>query len=246
MQALFKHPLMPLISTSVIAGVVLTILAPLGTGNFNIGFRLLYWVGLSIAGGVGAFVFEWGARRIRSTNALFSGRRWPTALWQSIGASLCVGLFIIPASLPMPPRYILLSLFYIWVISIVICCVGALQKGPDNQSRAPSSTLTRPAIFERIKPALRSADIYALTAEDHYVRVITSAGDDLILMRLSDAIKETAPLPGLSPHRSWWVAEAGAAKVSRASGKTRITLKNDTPVPVSRNGAKAVREAGWL
>ena len=126
---------------------------------------------------------------------------------------------------------------------MVICSFGALQRGRQaSQDKAPA----RPALYERLKPSLRSAEIYALSAEDHYVRVITSAGDDLILMRLSDAITEAAPLIGLSPHRSWWAAEGGTAGVKRSGGKVVITLKNDAVVPVSRNGAKALRDAGWL
>ena len=65
-------------------------------------------------------------------------------------------------------------------------------------------------------------------------------------MRLSDAIKETAPQKGLQTHRSWWVAEAGVKRVKKQDGKLSITLKNDAIAPVSRNKAKIVREAGWV
>lgn len=70
--------------------------------------------------------------------------------------------------------------------------------------------------------------------------------DELILMRLSDAIAETAPLARLSPHRSWWTAENGVSRVIRKDGKLIITLKTGQSVPVSRNKAKAVKEAGWI
>jgi hypothetical protein len=36
----------------------------------------------------------------------------------------------------------------------------------------------------------------ALSVEDHYVRVRTTRGEEMILMRLSDAIRETAPETG--------------------------------------------------
>ncbi|HHL42876.1 MAG TPA: LytTR family transcriptional regulator, partial [Hellea balneolensis] len=119
-----------------------------------------------------------------------------------------------------------------------ISIVGMLLR--KSKAPAPSSP-ARPAIYERLAPKLRTADIYALAAEDHYVRVITSNGDELVLMRLSDAIKDMAPLPGLSPHRSWWVAESGVEKVT----KSEIILKSGQSVPISRTGKKAVREAGW-
>ena len=231
-----------MIVTALVAGLVLTILAPFGTGNFSLLRRLAYWVGLCTAGGVGAWSAEYLVSKIKGNGWLLSGKPWPIAIWQSLGATLMVTVFAIPLHRPNDFLDIALSLFYIWVVGMVICSFGAMQK------KAPSAdpTATRPALYDRLKPALRSSDIYALTSEDHYVRVITHAGDDLILMRLSDAIKEAAPLPGLSPHRSWWVAESGTKSVKRRDGKAVITLKNDVSVPVSRNGAKALREAGWL
>jgi len=192
---------------------------------------------------VNLFKAEWAASHVKSKAWIFSGAPWAIALWQSLGATLSVSLFAFPMHRPPTLIGVLLSLFYIWVVAMVICSFGALQR---SRQAPRKETAARPALYERLKPNLRSADIYALSAEDHYVRVITSAGDDLILMRLSDAIIETAPLPGLSPHRSWWVAEGGTAGVKRSDGKAVITLKNDIIVPVSRNGAKALREAGWL
>ena len=67
----------------------------------------------------------------------------------------------------------------------------------------------------------------------------------MVLMRLTDAIKEASPQIGLSPHRSWWVAENGVETVKRSNGKTEIVLKSGHQVPVSRNGSKTLRDAGW-
>ena len=135
--------------------------------------------------------------------------------------------------------------FYIWIIAAIICTVGELmRRGKGAELR--SGDIVRPAILERLKPSLRSADIYALSAEDHYVRVHTSKGDDLILMRLTDAVKETAPINGLSTHRSWWVAEQGVETGQKRDGKTSLLLKSGIEAPVSRNNAKAVRDAGWV
>jgi len=127
-------------------------------------------------------------------------------------------------------------LFYIWVISATISGIGLLVSKSGQ-----TTDDTRPALYERLPPHLRSADIYALSAEDHYVRIITERGDELVLMRLLDAIRETTPLKGLSPHRSWWVAEVGVAKIK----KSEIILRSEQIVPISRTGMKLVRAAGW-
>ncbi len=191
-----------------------------------------------MAGGMGAMI---GNHFISKTQ--FSHKPWVLVFAQSIGATtivfLCfLGLRVITTGWPGSEFYYTIP-FFIWIISLVISGVSVLANRPSQSSN------DRPDIFERIKPGLRSADIYALSAEDHYVRVITSAGDDLILMRLSDAIKETAPLIGLQVHRSWWVAEKGVKSVSRADGKMTITLNNDSVVPVSRANQKIVRDASW-
>jgi len=65
-------------------------------------------------------------------------------------------------------------------------------------------------------------------------------------MRLGDVEGLAQPLAGLSPHRSWWVAEQGVAAVRRTQGEMLIALKDGTDVPVSRTGAARVKAAGWL
>lgn len=240
---ILRHKLMPMLLTSLIAGIVLSILAPFSTGRLTLLGRLTYWVGLCMAGGIGAAAFEAVMARIKRDGWLFSGAPWPNALWQSVGASLAVFIFSIFIHRPNGFIDYAMSLFYIWVIAMVICSFGALLN--SRRMLVPESE-ARPALYNRLKPALRSAEIYALSAEDHYVRVITSAGDDLILMRLSDAVKEVATLNGLAPHRSWWVAEKGVETVKRSDGKALIRLKSGQDVPVSRNGSKALRDAGWL
>lgn len=235
--------LTPLLVTSAVAGGVLAILAPLGTSNFSLLGRFSYWIGMCLAGGLGAGAVEYGIKLIGKTL-----QRWPLALAQSFGATTAVSLFAFQIHNTPNTTSVVMTLFYIWVVSITICAVGALQRhkpvDTDFQSSAEADAL--PPLLPRLKPALRNAQIYALEAQDHYVRVITSAGEDLILMRLSDAINEAAPLPGLSPHRSWWVAQAGMKTVTRRNGKTAITLENDMTIPVSRSRFKTLRAAGWV
>ncbi|KTE11438.1 hypothetical protein ATE71_11760 [Sphingopyxis sp. H115] len=60
----------------------------------------------------------------------------------------------------------------------------------------------------------------ALKGEDHYVRVIGTRSEELILMRMRDAIARLDNADGLRIHRSWWVARArpsprGAATAAR-------------------------------
>lgn len=225
--------------TSVVAGLVLSILAPFGTHNYGLLGRLAYWVGLCAAGGIGAGLYD-----IIHVKHFNPSQIWRRAFGQSIGATLLVSIFVMILMKPQGIFGWFITVFYVWTVAIVISCVGALLQ--QNKLAKRAHMPQRAALIERLPVHLRSADIFAITSEDHYVRIYTSNGDAMVLMRLSDAIKEAAPLTGLSPHRSWWVAEGGVKAVKRQDGKSIITLKNDVIVPVSRTGAKHVREAGWI
>jgi len=232
----------PMMITSLIAGFVLTILGPYGTADFPLKWRLLYWTGLCMAGGLGAAAFD-------GVNKKFDGFKtaWLVALVQSFGATLFVTICLFAFTLwrygmPNLSAFAILP-FFVWVVSIVICGISALIASKrENLIDTPN----RPVLVERLKPSLRQSEIYALKSEDHYVRVMTSKGDDLLLTRLSDAMKEIEPLPGLSPHRSWWIAEAGVKSVKNSKGKLSIVLHNYKTAPVSRNSNKTVRAAGWI
>ncbi|MGD2134479.1 MAG: LytTR family DNA-binding domain-containing protein, partial [Maricaulaceae bacterium] len=136
--------------------------------------------------------------------------------------------------------------FYVLLISLAVTGIQILlvraQKGaPAADGAAPG----RAPFLDRLPSKLKGAQVLAVQAEDHYLRVHTSAGDDLILLRLSDAERELAPLDGLRVHRSWWVARDAVAEVDRAEGRMTLKLKNGLEAPVSRTYARAVREAGW-
>lgn len=228
----------PLILISTIAGVILSILAPYGTGRLPLFWRMIYWIGLCIAGGLGTLFYTGLQKKFQWSETL-----WLTALGQSIGATAGVSVFIFGLAGQFTWIGTFITLFNIWVVGIVICGIGVLLNKNANVSETQEKTAQ---LYERLPPKFRSADIYAITSEDHYVRVYTSLGEEMILMRLSDAVKEAEPLLGIQTHRSWWIAEKGVEAVSRKDGKMQVTLKNGVIAPVSRNGAKAVKSANWI
>ena len=122
--------------------------------------------------------------------------------------------------------------------------IGASRTGPAATVEpvtvpAPSSSAVRPPVLDRL--SRRSARLIALEGEDHYVRVHTDAGSELVLMRLADAIAETAPVEGLQVHRSWWVARDAVQRIERNSRTLRLSLDNGITAPVARNHAARVR-----
>lgn len=141
----------------------------------------------------------------------------------------------------------------VWVVSLAITGVAYLTErafgradGDGDAGATPEAGPAGAAFRDRLPARLRTARVLAVASEDHYLRVYTDAGDAMILMRLSDAVRELAGLEGMQTHRSWWVARAAIADVARANGRMTLTLTNGIDAPVSRTYAKALREAGWV
>jgi hypothetical protein len=117
------------------------------------------------------------------------------------------------------------------------------SSGPGSGEPAPPPA----KLALRLPAKLRDAGLIALQAEDHYVRVHTCAGSDLILMRLSDAAAlAEARVPGHRLHRSWWASAAAieSLQFSRGTGEARLT--GGLTAPVSRTYYPALRDAGWF
>jgi DNA-binding LytR/AlgR family response regulator len=139
---------------------------------------------------------------------------------------------------------------YVVVISAILTTAGWATSVIQLARIAPAATAETvrsvPETFrDRLPVRFRTAELHAIQSEDHYLRVHTSAGSELILMRLSDAIRELAGVDGLQTHRSWWVARAGVASVQKENGKIVLKLKSGASAPVSRSFAADVRAAGW-
>lgn len=91
------------------------------------------------------------------------------------------------------------------------------------------------------------AEIYRLSANNHYVEVATSAGVEALRLRLVDAIDEMEPVAGICTHRSHWVSFAAITGTERESGgKLFVLLKNGDRVPVSRKYRPSLESAGLI
>lgn len=140
------------------------------------------------------------------------------------------------------PQYMLIT----WVMCLAMSGLAILL---SHRRVAALSAPVAPApvkFLERLPLKLRGAEIWAVEAQDHYLRLHTSKGQDLILMRLADAVAELAGIEGAQVHRSWWVARDAVADARRRDGRATLTLRDGSEVPVSRTYAKLIREAGWI
>lgn len=140
---------------------------------------------------------------------------------------------------------------YVFVISAILTVGGWLLGRAEEAEEARAGvagTASDPArdFLERLPVHYRGAALFAVSSEDHYLRVHTDRGEELILMRLADALRELDGAGGLQVHRSWWVAADGIADVEREGGRPVLILKSGGRAPVSRTYRKAARDAGLI
>jgi len=97
-----------------------------------------------------------------------------------------------------------------------------------------TTSLPGPRLLRRLSDDVR-APVLRLSANDHYVEVVTTRGKQVLRLRLSDAINEMEPVEGFCVHRSHWVTRSAIVQVERENAhKLFVLLKNGDRVPVSR------------
>ncbi len=214
--------------------------------------RLAYWLILMLSGTVIAQATDaWLDRVLR------------LAMWQEIAVTtaaitppITLIVWLVSAAfggVAPDPRFLLGTVPPVLLICACMSILHATVNRQPQQSHVhpaePAATTAAPAgeVFRaRLEFKYRQAEILALSAEDHYLRVHTSAGETLILMRLSDAIGALDGIEGSQVHRSWWVARDAVADVTRSDGKVDLVLKSGLRAPVSRRYQKALKTDGWL
>ena len=210
--------------------------------------RLAYWVPIMLAGAAWGHVCSllidrWtdiDERPWLAVAALTAAISGPVTLmvWSATGLVFEQRLYSLEA-LP-------LSFGPVLTITVAMSAINVfMSKAQPVQTHAALAGSTPARFPDRLPPKLRGAAIRAVQAEDHYLRIHTDRGSDLILMRLSDALDELEGLEGSQTHRSWWVARDAVRDVVRGDGRATLTLDGGVTVPVSRRYAKALREAGW-
>jgi hypothetical protein len=107
-------------------------------------------------------------------------------------------------------------------------------------ARSIRPALPTPAFLERFDPPLKG-QVFAVQAQEHYVRVITAEGAPTTLYRFGDALRELEGLAGMQVHRSFWVADAGVVALKNGRRGMRIVLRNGEQVPVSARHAEPVQ-----
>lgn len=122
---------------------------------------------------------------------------------------------------------------------------GMIMAGFQPASPDTLAARDAPRVVQRLSLD-RRGELLRLSGRDHYVDVVTSQGEESLLMRFSDAIGETEAVDGLQVHRSHWVARSAVTGTVRRKGRVFLTLQDGTEVPVSRGYLGKVQDAGLM
>lgn len=228
------------------AGIFLAFSGAMGTDELPLTQRLLYWLPLMVAGGLVGHVVSLAVSNFPIARA----NLWLQGAVLSFVIALPVTLVVWGyTSLmfgPFPLRAAPGLFGGVLVITAAMTAILILANRPGRVTHAPPQAGQSVRFLERLPAKLKGAALYAVSAEDHYLRLHTSKGSDLILMRLADAISELEGLEGAQTHRSWWVAKDAVESARRDGDRVTLTLKGGAQAPVSRPNIRPLREAGWL
>lgn len=230
-----------------LAGVtaVLALVGPFGTETrLGLGARLAYWaemVWLTYAAGYAVRqVCEPALRRRAAPFILALAITGPLTGLVVLVVVIGLNALVLGWVPDWPGEFLGFALTIIAIASVI--AVAIMWAGSEKNRPDPDK---QPALLRRVALDKRGAQV-ALSAQDHYVRVETTKGQDLVLIRLGDAIAEASPVKGMQVHRSHWVALGQIATAQRDGERAVLTMTTSTKIPVSRNNLPALRDAGIL
>lgn len=236
-------------------GLFMGLIGPYGTVLGKLGLRLAYWEACIVGGGlvgvaVDAALGRWRRLpfwpRLLAVSVLMSPPVTVWVLW--LGRALFGGYFGPQGYLSLLPQ--------VFFVCVPITAVRLLVHRPPHEvvrTEVETRTVAAPPLPEaeaafrrRLSAKRRCARLLAVQADDHYLRVHTDAGEELVTLRFADALAELERAHGLRTHRSWWVAADAIEAVSWRRGVGEARLAGGLVAPVSRTYAPEVKAAGWF
>lgn len=231
-------------------GLLMGFLGPFASERAPVVGRYVYWMICMVGGGlIGIVADDLLSRRMVVT--------WRRVAVVSVLMTPAVSLLVLTTEhllmgAPFGGAGYQQLLWQVWPILLAVLVVRTLvwRRLP---ARVETRTVVAPPLPEaeatfrrRLSAKRRGARLIAIEAHDHYLKVHTDAGEELITLRFADALKELARAHGWRVHRSWWVAADAVEGVRWRRGLGEIRLVSGLTAPVSRTYAPTLKEAGWF
>lgn len=254
----------PRLVITMVVILVAVLAGPFHTDELSFGSRLLFWTLL-----IGLNMIKWqiwvariGAR---------AGYGWQASALVVLSGAILLNLTLPfeinlayrlvgqTTQIPWAPLFtmsLMISLGIGAAIAVAYRPAPAGAETPPAHLEAAPVTVPASGLAPAVTPtsglALRAniaslADIGAIVAEDHYLRLWLADGrTPLVLYRFGDAVRELAGVDGLQVHRGAWVAASAVAGAVRDGRRWRLLLAGGDSVPVSDSFLPGVRARGWL
>ena len=228
-------------------GILLGRLGPFDTfGELTSWQRYSYWIGLTL------LMWLQGLATLALLDPPLARAGWPR--WGRIVAAAL--LAAIPTAFEVAwaemllrvERDLGLSDIVAIYADVTLLSVPLLLLTHGRAQAAPPTTMPKPpsfgsqALVALMEPQRRGL-LLAVASEDHYIRLFTDCGNQLVAMRFGDALAGLADAAGMQVHRRWWVATEAVETIARTGDGLQLRLRNDLNVPVSRSFAQQVRKA---
>ena len=249
------------------AAAVLALLGAMNTDEAPLAYRLAYWTAVILPGSLLGIAVQtamqfWGGfaeRRLIEIAVVAVLVSVPHTFLVIVATALFFGMDAITPSVVVGfGLTVLLVALVLTAINYLASAVPEAAAPAASPPALPDEPPADPAfpgaarlpalpelIAEKLPVRLRQARLVAIEAEDHYLRIHTDAGSDLVLMRMVDACALLPEAAGARVHRSWWAARGAVETLTRREGKAELALQTGLTVPVSRAMQATLREQGW-
>ncbi len=116
---------------------------------------------------------------------------------------------------------------------------------PETMAPSAPAPLPQPSTLLDRLPARLGRDVVQLEAQQHYLRVVTTRGEHLLLHGLAPAVAELAQrgIAGMQIHRSVWVAWAHVERLDLRPGSPAAVLRDGGRLAIGRRRLRDVAQA---
>ena len=144
-----------------------------------------------------------------------------------------------------------MKVFNVALFSYAAETAKGMDEEPVTSSEGEAAPPLSPAAQQNHIPSFMlesrlapDSSVIAIKAEEHYIRVWSDSGTDLLRHRFKDAVHEMQDAGGLQVHRSWWVRLSSVSEFRMKGRKMELYIEaQDLTVPVSLSYKQALLHA---
>lgn len=215
-------------------------------GNF---YKSLYWFFL-IGGAAAISIFFYSL-----TRSLFYEKRISPYLNIAVSTLLSILVCAYWAKLLMHffiPVQGWLSTGQLMIYSICIvgtACVVVFLSVPFPKTVSEQASMRPPSFENKLisrLPYSKQGAVISVEMSDHYAKITTTKGSEMLHLRMSDAVEQLSDHDGIQIHRSFWINRKYLKEVYRDGRKTMVRLTNGSEFPIGDSFIKKAADAGLI